>query len=86
MSKEGGLFQRHKKWLYLFFLFPFCKKSFLQGEGAGAEPTATSVISDLLNCNKLKLNCNNFLKLTASHWHYDSFLSEENNRFKMKLL
>jgi len=36
--------------------------------------------------NKLKLNCNNFLKLTASHWHFDSFLSEENNRFKMKLL
>ena len=26
----------------------FCKKSFLQGEGAGAEPTATSVVSDLL--------------------------------------
>ena len=27
----------------------FCKKTFLQGEGAGAEPTATSVVSDLLS-------------------------------------
>ena len=27
----------------------FCKKSFMQGEGAGAEPTATSVVSDLLS-------------------------------------
>ena len=26
----------------------FCKRSFLQGEGAGSEPTATSVVSDLL--------------------------------------
>ena len=26
----------------------FCNKSFLQGEGAGAEPTATSVVSDLI--------------------------------------
>jgi hypothetical protein len=36
--------------------------------------------------NELKLNCNNFLNLTASHWHFDSFLSEKNNRYKMKIL
>ncbi len=36
--------------------------------------------------NELELNCNDFLNLTASHWHYDSFLSEKNNRFKMKIL
>ena len=31
----------------------FCKKSFLQGEGAGAYPTATSVVSDLISiCKK----------------------------------
>ena len=27
----------------------FCKKSFFQGEGAGSEPTATSVLSDILD-------------------------------------
>ncbi len=42
----------------------FCKKSFLQGEGAGAEPTATSVVSDLLTIknsskkNKTIINSN----------------------------
>ena len=30
----------------------FCNKSFLQGEGAGAFPTATSVISDLISISK----------------------------------
>jgi len=35
---------------------------------------------------QLELNCNNFLNLTASHWHFDSFLSEKNNRYKMKTL
>ena len=35
---------------------------------------------------QLELNCNNFLNLTASHWHFDSFLSEKNNRYKMKIL
>ena len=34
----------------------FCKKSFLQGEGAGSQPTATSVLSDIidLSINKYK--------------------------------
>ena len=27
----------------------FCKKSFLQGEGAGSQPTATSVLSDIID-------------------------------------
>ena len=36
--------------------------------------------------DQLELNCNNFLNLTASHWHFDSFLSEKNNRYKMKIL
>ena len=36
--------------------------------------------------NELKLNCNHFLILTASHWHFDSFLYEKNNRYKMKIL
>ena len=27
----------------------FCNKSFFQGEGAGSKPTATSVVSDLIN-------------------------------------
>ena len=27
----------------------FCKKSFFQGEGAGAQPTATSVLSDIID-------------------------------------
>jgi len=27
----------------------FCKKSFFQGEGAGSEPTATSILSDILD-------------------------------------
>ena len=43
----------------------FCKKSFLQGEGAGAEPTATSVVSDLLsavNLTKSKLIFNSKTK------------------------
>ena len=31
MSEEGGLFQRHKKWLALpLSLFPLCKKVFFQ--------------------------------------------------------
>ena len=30
----------------------FCRKSFLQGEGAGAYPTATSVVSDLISISK----------------------------------
>ena len=30
----------------------FCKKSFLQGEGAGAYPTATSVVSDLISISE----------------------------------
>ena len=40
----------------------FCKKSFLQGEGAGAEPTATSVVSDLLKINN---NSENQTKLSS---------------------
>ena len=35
---------------------------------------------------ELELNCNNFWNLTASHWHFDSFLSEKNNRYKMKIM
>ena len=34
----------------------FCKKSFLQGEGAGAYPTATSVVSDLISISKKTSN------------------------------
>ena len=43
----------------------FCKKTFLQGEGAGAEPTATSVVSDLMgamNLTKSKLIFNSKTK------------------------
>ena len=32
----------------------FCSKSFFQGEGAGAFPTATSVVSDIIEIFKLK--------------------------------
>ena len=32
----------------------FCRKSFFQGEGAGAFPTATSVVSDIIEIFKLK--------------------------------
>ena len=50
----------------------FCKKSFLQGEGAGAEPTATSVISDLLNCNKLKLKSIPSIKIKHQNLKIDN--------------
>jgi len=50
----------------------FCKKSFLQGEGAGAEPTATSVISDLLNCNKLKLKSTPSIKIKHQNLKIDN--------------
>ena len=43
----------------------FCNKSFLQGEGAGAEPTATSVVSDLIssiNVTRSKLIPNSKIK------------------------
>ena len=36
--------------------------------------------------NNLELNCNNFIKLNASHWHYDTFQSNKNNRYKMKVM
>jgi len=35
----------------------YCKKIFFQGEGAGALPTATSVLSDILSINRLKSLC-----------------------------
>ncbi len=34
----------------------FCKKSFFVGEGAGAYPTATSVLSDIVNLTKKNIN------------------------------
>ena len=34
----------------------FCKKSFFVGEGAGAYPTATSVLSDIVNLSNNKVN------------------------------
>mgnify|MGYP001231245272 FL=1 len=36
--------------------------------------------------NKLELNINDFLKLDASHWHFDTFQSDKNNRYKAKIL
>ena len=36
--------------------------------------------------NSLELNCNDFLKLNASHWHYDTFQSNKNNRYKTKVM
>ena len=36
--------------------------------------------------NKLELNSNNFFKLNATHWHFDTFQSDKNNRYKMKVL
>ncbi len=39
-----------------------------------------------VNDNKLELSCNNFFKLNASHWHYDSFLSDKKNRYHAKVM
>jgi hypothetical protein len=36
--------------------------------------------------DNLELNCNDFIKLNASHWHYDTFQSNKNNRYKMKVM
>ncbi len=36
--------------------------------------------------DRLELNCNDFLKLRTSHWHYDSFKSDKDNRYKAKLM
>ena len=34
--------------------------------------------------DKLELDANGFLKLSASHWHYDTFQSDNNNRYRAK--
>lgn len=36
--------------------------------------------------DKLELDCNNFLNLSTSHWHLDSFQSDKSNRFKAKIM
>ena len=45
----------------------FCKKSFLQGEGAGAYPTATSVISDLISISRKSNNDFNLNQKIIKH-------------------
>lgn len=39
-----------------------------------------------VNKDKLELNANDFFKLNTSHWHFDTFQSDKNNRYKMRVL
>ncbi|MAI28786.1 MAG: homoserine dehydrogenase [Rickettsiales bacterium] len=41
----------------------FCKKSFFQGEGAGSQPTATSVLSDIIDLSTKELKVKNQSKI-----------------------
>ena len=43
----------------------FCKKSCFVGEGAGAHPTATSVLSDIISLSKKRKN--GFKKVLSFH-------------------
>ena len=45
----------------------FCNKSFFQGEGAGSKPTATSVVSDLINLSINQLDPELFHKKKNIH-------------------